>query len=77
MVLVAQLVIRIRIIDVGYDIEQTRAAVVSRDATLRALQSELHSFERPQLMRERATKELGMVGLSPHTLRVLPEGNAG
>ncbi len=76
MVLVAQLIIRLRIIDVGYEIEQARAAVVARDAQLRSMQSELHSFERPQLLRERAAKELGMQKLTPHTLRLIPSNVA-
>ena len=69
--LLAQLTVRITIIQKSYGIEELRQQNLSYDQELRQLRLQLESAVNPQRLRSRAHKELGMKLIKPQQVRQL------
>lgn len=75
-VLAAQLIIRVQIIEQSYRLEQLRPMVMKNDGRLRELRFEYSRITRPGVLSERATKELRMNPLAPESIRSMTVGRA-
>ena len=69
--LLAQLVVRLRVIELGYRVEQVRRSVLQNDSRLRDLDFRYSASTRPQVLRWRAEQELGLIALTPSRVRRL------
>lgn len=68
-VLLAQLWVRISIINAGYELEQLREQVLTNDERLRAARLEWAMKTRPLEVMEVAKRKLGMIPLTPQYIR--------
>lgn len=73
--LLAQISIRVRLIEEGYEFERLRVEALAKDSALRQAKMELAMVTRPGDVTEKATKRLGFVGADPVQVRALLEDN--
>lgn len=67
--LVAEVSVRISILHMSYELEESRSAALKNDARLRQLRFEVASLTGPSELAERAKKNLGLGATAPQRVR--------
>ncbi len=72
-VLLAQVWVRITILNSSYELEQMRQTVLHNDERLRATRLSWSMKSSPSAVKQRAKKTLNMIPLTPQFIRSIPE----